>query len=83
VKVGCKRVARLMKAAGLQGVTRRKWVTTTQREPSARPAPDLLARDFTASGPDQRWVADIERHEALLHRAVMKGHRLPAVAAAG
>jgi putative transposase len=59
VKVGRKRVARLMKAAGLQGVTRRKWVTTTQREPAARPAPDLLGRDFTASGPDQRWVADI------------------------
>jgi putative transposase len=59
VKVGRKRVARLMKAAGLQGVTRRKWVTTTQREPAARPAPDLLGRDFRASGPDQRWVADI------------------------
>jgi transposase InsO family protein len=59
VKVGCKRVARLMKAAGLQGVTRRKWVTTTQREPAARPAPDLLGRDFRAAGPDQRWVADI------------------------
>jgi putative transposase len=59
LKVGRKRVARLMKAAGLQGVTRRKWVTTTRREPQARPAPDLLERDFTAAGPDQRWVADV------------------------
>lgn len=59
VRVGRKRVARLMKAAGLQGVTRRKWMTTTQREPQARPAPDLVQRDFTARHPDERWVADI------------------------
>jgi len=57
--IGRKRVARLMRAAGLQGVTRRQWATTTRRDPQARPAPDLLQRDFTADGPDQRWVADI------------------------
>ena len=57
-RVGRKRVARLMKAAGLQGVTRRKWIITTRREDAARPAPDLLQRDFAATGPDQRWVAD-------------------------
>jgi putative transposase len=57
--IGRKRVARLMHAAGLQGVTRRKWVTTTRRDPRARPAPDLVQRDFTADGPDQRWVADL------------------------
>lgn len=59
IHVGRKRVARLMRAAGLQGVTRRKFVTTTQRTTTARPAPDLVDRDFTAEGPDQLWVADI------------------------
>ena len=59
IHVGPKRVARLMQAAGLQGVSRRKFVRTTKRNPSARPAPDLVDRDFTAPGPDRLWVADI------------------------
>jgi len=59
VRVGRNRVARLMRAAGLQGVTRRKFVTTTQRSATSRPAPDLVDRDFTAEGRDQLWVADI------------------------
>jgi putative transposase len=57
--VGRKRVARLMRAARVQGVSRRKWVTTTTRDPDARPAPDLVQRDFRADGPDRLWVADI------------------------
>ncbi len=48
--VGRKRVARLMKAAGLGGVSRRKWVTTTVRDRDARPAPDLVERNFVAAG---------------------------------
>ena len=59
VRVGRKRVARLMRAAGLQGVSRRKRVRTTIRKPGVRPAPDLVKRDFTADHPDQLWVADI------------------------
>jgi len=59
IAVGKKRVARLMRAAGVQGVSRRKWVTTTQRDPSARAATDLVQRQFVAQGPDQLWVADI------------------------
>jgi len=59
VRVGRKRVARLMRTAGLQGVSRRKRVRTTIRKPGARPAPDLVKRDFTADHPDQLWVADI------------------------
>ena len=59
VRVGRKRVARLMRTAGLQGVSRRKMVRTTIRKPGARPAPDLVKRDFTADRPDQLWVADI------------------------
>jgi putative transposase len=58
-RIGRKRVARLMREAGLFGVSRRKWISTTQRRPDARPAPDLVARDFTADRPDQLYVADI------------------------
>lgn len=59
VWVGRKRVARLMQAAGLQGVSRRKHTRTTIRRPGARPAPDLVNRNFVADRPDQLWVADI------------------------
>ncbi|MCP4898527.1 MAG: IS3 family transposase, partial [bacterium] len=58
-RVGRKRVARLMKAVGLQGVTRRKTTWTTRRSVDYRPAPDLVDRDFTADGPNKLWVADI------------------------
>lgn len=57
--VGRKRVARLMRMAGLQGVSRRKRPSTTVREPRQRPAPDLVDRDFTVDGPNKLWVADI------------------------
>ena len=57
--VGRKRVARLMKESGLAGVSRRRSVRTTRRDPAARPAPDLVDRKFAASGPNQLWVADI------------------------
>jgi putative transposase len=57
--IGCKRVARLMASAGLHGVSRRKWVITTVRDRGARPAPDLVERNFAAPGPNRLWVADI------------------------
>jgi len=57
--VNHKRVARLMRLAGLVGATRRRKWRTTRRDPHARPAPDLVQRDFTATGRDQLWVADI------------------------
>lgn len=59
IDVSVNRVARLMREAGLQGVSRRRRPTTTRRARQARPAPDLVERDFTATGPDQLWVADI------------------------
>jgi putative transposase len=59
IHVGRKRIARLMKRAGLAGVSRRKSTWTTRRDKDARPAPDLVERDFTAVGPDRLWVADI------------------------
>ena len=46
------RVARLMKRAGIQGVTRHKFCRTTRRDDRARPAPDLLDRDVMGRGGD-------------------------------
>jgi transposase InsO family protein len=59
-RVGRKRVARLMRAAGLRGVSRRRsFIVTTCRDPAQRPAPDLVNRQFVASSPNQLWVADM------------------------
>ena len=58
IRVGRKRVARLMSQAGLAGVSRRKFVTTTVKGDS-RQAPDLVERNFAAEAPDRLWVADI------------------------
>ncbi len=57
--VGRKRVARLMRRAGLRGISRRKGAQTTTRDAHAQAAPDLVERDFTADAPDRLWVADI------------------------
>jgi putative transposase len=56
--VGKKRVARLMKAAALEGISRRRKYRTT-RDKDARPAPDLVEREFAATAPNKLWVADI------------------------
>ena len=58
IRVGRKRVARLMPQAGLAGVSRRKFVVTTVQD-GGRQAPDLVERNFTAERPDLLWVADI------------------------
>jgi putative transposase len=58
IRVGRKRVARLMTRAGVAGVCRRKFVITTLKD-GGRQAPDLVERDFTAEVPDRLWVADI------------------------
>ncbi len=58
-RVGRKRVARLMRKAGLEGASRRRRKGTTRRDRDARPAPDLVERNFAATGPDRLWVADI------------------------
>jgi putative transposase len=59
VAIGRKRVARLMRQAGLVGVSRRRWIGTTVRDRDARPAPDLVERTFQAASPNRLWVADI------------------------
>lgn len=58
IRVGRKRVARLMSRAGIAGVSRRKFVITTVKG-DGRQAPDLVERNFTAEAPDRLWVADI------------------------
>jgi transposase InsO family protein len=52
---GGKRVARVMRGAGLSGChrRRRRRVHTTRRDLLATPAPDLVERDFTATAPNQ------------------------------
>jgi putative transposase len=58
-RVSRKRVERLMKRAGISGLIEKKYKATTIRVPGVRVADDLLDRDFTATAPNQRWVADI------------------------
>jgi putative transposase len=75
VRVGKKRVARLMRELEIQGVSRRRGrVRTTTPDKRAAPAPDLVNRDFTAERPDQTWVADITylpTHEGWLFLAAV------------
>jgi putative transposase len=59
ISAGRKRVARLMRASGLSGASRRRGVVTTRRDSDARPAPDLVDRNFVAARANQLWVADI------------------------
>ena len=59
IRVGRKRVARLMRAAGFRGATLRRYVVTTLVNPHSERAVDLVDRKFYADGPDRLWVADI------------------------
>jgi putative transposase len=59
MRCGRKRVARLMRAAGIEGCHRRRSPRSTVREPRAVPAPDRVKRQFTADRPDRLWTADI------------------------
>ena len=72
--VGRKRVARLMRLAGICGVSRRRWVSTTRRRRVALPAPDLVQRHFAADAPNRLWVADatyVPTAEGFLYLAVV------------
>ena len=59
IRVGRKRVERLMRAADISGVLARKRRRTTVRLPGVRVAADLVERDFRPTGPNQTWSADI------------------------
>jgi transposase InsO family protein len=56
--LGRDQVARLMRAAGLRGASRARRRVTTHSDPATVRAPDLLGRDFTATRPNRKWVAD-------------------------
>ena len=58
-RVSRKRVARLMRVAGLRGCGRRRRVRTTVSDPQATPAPNLVARQFSVSEVNQLWVTDL------------------------
>ena len=59
VAVSRKRVALVMRAAGVAGVSRRRAPRTTRRDSQAQPAPDRVERRFEADAPNRLWVADI------------------------
>ena len=59
IRVGRKRVARLMRQSGIRGAMLRKYVVTTQSDPEAAKPIDLVRRRFFAQAPDQLWVADM------------------------
>jgi putative transposase len=60
IAVGRDRIKRLMRAHGIRGAKRRgKPWRTTVADPAAQRRPDLVQRDFTATRPDELWVADI------------------------
>lgn len=60
VRCGRKRVARLMRRAGLVGVCHRR--KRRGHRPLPAPHEDLVRRDFTATGPDRLWCTDITEH---------------------
>ncbi len=59
IRTSGKRLARLMRERHIHGASRRKGFKTTVRSVDARPAPDLVDRNFSADAPDKLWVADI------------------------
>jgi putative transposase len=59
IDIGRDQVARLMRAAGIQGATRSKRVKTTRADPAASRPPDLVKREFAATAPNRLWVTDL------------------------
>jgi putative transposase len=72
VRCARRRVARLMRKAGIRGCKRGRKKRITRPDPRATPAPDLVNRNFTATAPDRLWTADItyvKTDEGFLHLA--------------
>lgn len=59
IRVGQRRVGRLMRQNGIQVIRSRKFKRTTDSDHAFNIAPNLLRQDFTASGPNQKWAGDI------------------------
>jgi putative transposase len=57
-----KRVERLMRQAGVQGIHRRRGRGCTRRDPAAEPSDDLVGRQFDPDTPDRLWVMDVTEH---------------------
>lgn len=64
-QVNHKRVARLMRAAGIQGLYRRRRRGCTVRNPADPLAVDLVNRQFAVDEPDRLWLTDITEHPTL------------------
>jgi len=59
IDIGRDQTGRLMRAAGIEGVTRTKRVKTTRPDPLSVRHPDLVKREFTATAPNRLWVTDL------------------------
>lgn len=59
VRVSKRRIERALRSMGLQGRQRRRWRVTTRANPAHPVVGNVLARDFRASRPDEKWVTDI------------------------
>jgi len=59
IRVGKRRIERALRSMGLRGRQRRRWRVTTRANPAHPVVDNALARDFTASRPDEKWVTDI------------------------
>jgi transposase InsO family protein len=59
IRVGRKRVARLMVERGLSAVPKRRYVVTTQSNPDLAPSPNIVNQNFDVSRPNEVWVGDI------------------------
>jgi len=78
--VNLKRVARLMRDAGIQGLYRRRRHGCTIRDPHAQPSDDLVNRQFTVHEPNRLWITDITEHptgEGKLYCAAVMDARRP------
>jgi putative transposase len=62
LSVHLKRIARLMRQTGIQGLSRRRRRGCTVRDPDAQPSSDLVNRNFTVEEPNRLWVTDITEH---------------------
>jgi transposase InsO family protein len=75
IHVSRKRVEKLMREHGLAGRTRRRFVRTTLADEDAKYAQNLLKRNFSTSGPDQKWATDVtyvDTQEGWLYVAVIQ-----------
>ncbi|MFG2007276.1 hypothetical protein ACGFNU_49810 [Spirillospora sp. NPDC048911] len=70
--VGHGTVEKPIRQAGIKGLPHSRARRPVPQLPTAA---DLVDPDFHRNAPNQPWVTDIERHEALTNRAVVKGHR--------